>query len=138
MAKKIEQEIELWNLFHEREVKAGRRRPLRVIAKVDNGSSFTVLPATVAAQLRLISGGPVWVRYADERRARKEKVQGLKLRIPGLPDREITTDALVEPKRTTVLLGCEELERLDMVADHKAGVLRPRPGTEKGITAEIE
>ena len=138
MAKKIEQDVELWNVVNEGDVKSGKQEPLLLKAKVDNGSVFTVLPQRIADQLDLVDGGKVWVRYADERRARRRKVKGLCIRIPGIPDREITTDALVEPKRKQVLLGCEELERLDLIADHKAGVLRPSPGTEKGITFSID
>ncbi|MBI4701170.1 MAG: hypothetical protein HY744_08435 [Deltaproteobacteria bacterium] len=138
MARRIEQTLELWNFLHEREIRSGKRRPMTVTAKVDSGSTYTVLPKRIAEELELVSGGTVSVRYADQRGARLRLVQGLKVRIPGLPGREITTDAVVEPHRTTVLLGCEEMERMDLVADHRAGVLRPRPGTEKGITAEID
>lgn len=138
VAKRIEQTLELWNILHEREVKAGRRKPQIVAAKVDNGSTSTVIPEALAEKLGLMPLDWVWVRNADERKSRRRRVQGLKIRVPGIPGREITTDALVEPKRTTVLLGCEELERMDLVAIHKTGVLAPRPGTEKGITAEVE
>lgn len=138
MAKKIEQVLELWNVVHSPEVHRGRRKPIRIVAKVDNGSTYTVIPQSLAEELGLGTVDHVWVRYADTRRARRRLVEGLKIRVPGLPGREITTDALVEPKRTTVLLGCEEMERMDLIADHRAGVLKPRPGTEKGITAEVE
>jgi|GEM_PF-5526652 len=138
MAKRIEQLIELWNLSDEREVRAGKRAPLRVIAKADSGSTYTVIPKAIAEDLRLLPTDHVSVRYADGRRGRRALVSGLRIRVPGLPGRLLTTDALVEPGRDSVLLGCEEMERLDLLADHRAGVLRPRPGTEKGITAEVE
>jgi hypothetical protein len=128
MAKKIEQTIQLWNLLHE-----GNRKPITVVAKADNGSTYTVLPRSLADELALMPRGAVSVR-----RARRPRVTGLCIRVPGIPGRLIVTDALVEPKRTTVLLGCEEMERMDLIADHRAGVLRPRPGTEKGITAVVE
>lgn len=138
MAKTIEQDLELWNIVHEGDVLSGRRSPMRVRAKADNGSTYTVLPKSTADALDLVRGGQVWVRYADGRRVRRGTVCGLRIRIPGLPGRLITTDALVEPGRRTVLLGCEEMERMDLIADHRAGPIRARPGTEKGITAEVE
>ncbi|MBI4613702.1 MAG: hypothetical protein HY720_08845 [Planctomycetes bacterium] len=138
MVKRIEQRLEIWNIFHEKEILAGKQRPLVVTAKVDNGSIYTVLPLAVAKKLGLLVSRKVRVRFADNRREWRDLAKGLCIRIPGLRDREITTDAIIEPRRKTVLLGCEELERMDMLADHRAGVLRPRPGTEKGITAEID
>lgn len=138
MAKKIEQTIDLWNVLHEVEVRAGKRKAVTVVAKVDNGSTYTVLPKRLSDELHLLPRGKVWVRYADGRRALRAMVGGLCIRISGMRGRLITTDALVEPARDSVLLGCEEMERMDLIADHRAGVLRPRPGTEKGITAEVE
>ena len=138
MAKKIEQVLELWNVVHEAEVMAGKRMAVSVVAKVDNGSTYTVLPKRIADGLHLLPRGKVWVRYADGRRAQRAMVGGLCIRIPGMRGRLVTTDALVEPGRDSVLFGCEEMERMDLIADHRAGVLRPRPGTEKGITAEVE
>ncbi|MBI4615839.1 MAG: hypothetical protein HY720_19635 [Planctomycetes bacterium] len=111
---------------------------MRVRAKVDNGSMYTVLPKELADSLALLPTGRRWVRFADGRRAKRVLVCGLRVRVPGLPDRLITTDALVEPGRHTVLLGCEEMERMELIADHKASVLRPRPGTEKGILAVVD
>lgn len=138
MAKEITQELELWNFLYEREVQSGKRAPMRVRAKVDNGSMYTVLPKNIADSLALVPRGRRWVRFADGRRARRVLVSGLCIRVPGLPDRVLTTDALVEPGRDTILFGCEEMERMDLIADHRAGALRPRPGTEKGITAVVD
>ncbi len=138
MAKRIEQTIELWNIADERDVRARKRPPMRVIAKADSGSMYTVIPKGLAEDLGLLPTDHIWVRYADGRRARRALVSGLRIRVPGMPGRLLTTDALVEPGRDSVLLGCEEMERMDLLADHRAGVLRPRPGTEKGIVAEID
>lgn len=130
--KETQQDLDLWNFLDEREVQSGKRIPMRVRAKAENGSMYTVIPKRIADSLALLPTGRVWVRFADGRRSPRVLVSGLRVRVPGLPGRVLTTDALVEPGRDTVLLGCEVMERMDLIADHRTGVLRPRPGAEGG------
>src|SRR5262245_44388424 len=71
-------------------------RHARIQGVVDSGATRLVLPGAVAKQLGLPSAGKIAVRYADKRRATREKVKQVWLRLQG---REGTYTAVVEPKR---------------------------------------
>lgn len=108
-------------------------RRMTIQGVVDSGATRLVLPGTVAKQLGLAKTGSVSVRYADQRRAKRQKVGDVRVR---LMDRDEIFSAVVEPKRTDALIGAIVLEALDLIVDCVSPRLLPRD--PKGIVAEIE
>ena len=107
----------------------------RLITKgtVDSGAHYLVLPATLATQLGVPSGGDVTVHYADRRSAKRSLVEEVHLELLG---RHGTFRAVVEPDRDIPLIGAIVLEDLDLLVDCTKQILMPRDPT--GIVAEIE
>ena len=91
------------------------------------------LPATLATQLGVPSGGDVTVHYADRRSAKRSLVEEVHLELLG---RHGTFRAVVEPDRDIPLIGAIVLEDLDLLVDCTKQILMPRDPT--GIVAEIE
>jgi clan AA aspartic protease len=102
-------------------------------AVVDSGSTYLVLPEKVVKQLGLPQAAETWVRYADQRRKKRPRVEQVELEVFG---RNGTFRAIVEPKRDTALLGAIVLEDLDLLVDCTTQRLRPRD--PRGIVTEIE
>lgn len=92
-------------------------------AVADTGSTQLVLPADVAERLRLPSAGEATIRYADRRSAVRPLVGEVHLELMG---REGTFRALLEPDRTSALLGAIVLEDLDFLVDCTGQRLIPR------------
>ena len=96
-------------------------------ALVDTGATMLVLPADVCRRLGLrFERQKRKVRYADGRVARVPWVSGVRIEILG---RQMTCDALVEPRRTTALVGQIPLEGLDLVVDPKSREARVNPAS---------
>lgn len=133
MAKEIFTEALLWNVIDEKDTAEGKKQPLNLRCKVDNGSTYIILPETVAQELNLIRPGKIKMRYADTRESEKEVALGLRVKIL---DRDIVTKAITEPERETVLIGALALEEMDLIADH--GQVRTSPRSEKGLVEPIE
>jgi predicted aspartyl protease len=87
----------------------------------------------VVKQLGLKPVGEAFVRYADQRRAKRQVVEEVRVELLG---RHGTFRAIVEPLRETALIGAIVLEDLDLVVDCTSQRLRPRD--PRGIVAEIE
>lgn len=100
---------------------------------VDSGAVRLVLPQKVAENLGFPKVGTIGVRYADQRRAKRDKVGNVWLKCLG---REEIFSAIVEPKRKDALIGAMVLEGLDLIVDCVSQKLLPRD--PKGIIAEIE
>ncbi len=100
---------------------------------VDPGAAMLVLPPAVVQELGLPPGQKTIVRYADGRRAQRPQADGAYVEILG---RHGTFTAVVEPKRTTALVGAIVLEALDLLVDNRRGRLIPRD--PKGTVYEIE
>lgn len=83
-------------------------------AVVDSGAAMLVLPQGVVKSLGLPLGDKVKVRYADGRRAERREAKSVSLKLLG---RDATFTAVVEPKRTTALVGAIVLEALDLLVD---------------------
>jgi hypothetical protein len=92
-----------------------------------------VLPQAIVKQLGLPMTGRIGVRYADGRRARRPQAEGVYVEILGRHD---TFSAVVEPKRTTALVGAIVLEALDLLADCRRQRVVPRD--PRGPIFEIE
>jgi predicted aspartyl protease len=92
-----------------------------------------VLPPTVVKELGLSRGDKTVVRYADGRRAQRRKAEAAYVEILGRHD---TFTAVVEPKRTTALIGAIVLEALDLLVDNGRQRLIPRD--PRGPVYEIE
>ena len=102
-------------------------------AVVDSGPTRLVLPGAIAKQLGLTTVEKVRVRYADGRTAKRDRVQGVYLK---LMCREDVFAAAIEPKRETALLGVIVLEDLDFLVDCTGQRLVPRD--PKYIVSESE
>jgi len=131
-------EVELANNDDVVAVKLGQLDPTKVRrimvqAVVDSGATRLVLPSAVAKQLGLTATEKVRVRYADGRSAKRDRVQGVYLKLMG---RDGVFTAATEPKRESALLGAIVLEDLDFVVDCTSQRLVPRD--PKYVVSEIE
>jgi predicted aspartyl protease len=90
---------------------------------VDTGSTHLVLPTDVADHLHLPKAGEDLVRYGDGRTATRMAVEEVRVELLG---RHGTYRAILEPDRTTALIGAIVLEDLDFVVDCKNNRLVPR------------
>jgi predicted aspartyl protease len=108
-------------------------RRLQVSGLVDSGASRLVIPQSLVAQLGLPSAGQGKVRYADNRSVTRKRVKDVWLKIQG---REGSYNAIVEPKRTDVLIGAIVLEDLDFLVDCGRSLLIPRDPDM--VVSEIE
>lgn len=100
---------------------------------VDTGAARLVLPESLARQLGLPEAGEARVRYADQRTATRRMATEVRLRLLG---REGIFSAVLEPDRTTALVGAIVLEELDFVVDCTTQSLHPRDPDR--IVSEIE
>ena len=100
---------------------------------VDTGATRLVLPPSAVTALGLPETGQISIRYADRRRETRAIVANVQLEIQG---RSGVFTAVVEPGRTTALIGAIVLEELDFVPDCTRQVLLPRD--PNGLVAEIE
>jgi predicted aspartyl protease len=130
-------EVNLANHEDEILVKAGTLTPdkvrrVRVPGVADCGASRLVVPKSVAVQLGLSPAGKAIVRYADRRKATRDVVKDVDVEL----QRHGTFKAIVEPKRTDVLVGAIVLEDLDLLIDCTGQTLQPRDPHR--IVAELE
>ena len=108
-------------------------RSIQLEGIVDSGATRLVLPESVADQLGLEPAGEARVRYADQRTATRRMVGELRIRLLG---RESVFSAVLEPDRTTALIGAIVLEELDLLVDCTTLTLHPRDPNR--IVSEIE
>jgi predicted aspartyl protease len=112
---------------------AEKVRRQTIAGVVDSGAAKLVLPQTVVKQLGLPLSDAIKVRYADGRTARRREAEGVYLELLG---RHGTFTAIVEPKRTTALVGAIVLEDLDLLVDCQKQRVVPRDPA--GALFEIE
>jgi len=112
---------------------AERVRRAQVEAVVDTGATRLVLPEGVVQELGLTTVGQTTVRYADQRTAIRPVVGNVWMSLLG---RDSVFSAVVEPDRSTALVGAIVLEELDLVADCSTQTLYPRDPDR--IISEIE
>ena len=105
----------------------------KILGVVDSGATRLVLPEGVVKRLGLRLGDAVKVRYAGGRVVRRKGAEGVYLQLLG---RHGTFSAIVEPKRTTALVGAIVLEDLDLLVD--CSTQRVIPRDPSGATYEIE
>jgi predicted aspartyl protease len=108
-------------------------RQLTIAGLVDTGSNYLVLPTSVAKKLGVPGAGKTKVRYVDRRVSSRDTVDMVEVELLG---RKGTFRALLEPKRTTALIGAIVLEDLDLLVDSTN--LRVFPRDPDGMTAEVE
>jgi predicted aspartyl protease len=131
-------ECHLANYAEVVEARSGSRAPdqvhrLTIQGVVDTGATRLVLPGSAVSALGLPKAGKTSVKYADGRRAVRSMVDDVRLEIQG---RSATFRAVVEPKRTTALIGAIVLEELDLLPDCTKQVILPRD--PHGLVTEIE
>ena len=90
---------------------------------VDSGAAKLVLPHRVVDQLKLKVHSETMVRFADNRREKRQIVDNVWLQLLG---RDGVFSAVVEPARDDALIGAIVLEELDLLIDCKSQVLYPR------------
>jgi predicted aspartyl protease len=110
-----------------------RVRRQTISGVVDPGAAKLVLPQAVVKQLGLPVGDKIKVRNADGRRAQRREAEGVYVELLGRHD---AFSAIIEPKRTTALIGAIVLEDLDLLVDCRRQRLVPRDPS--GPIYEIE
>jgi predicted aspartyl protease len=100
---------------------------------VDSGAAMLVLPQAVVKNLGLPLGDKIRVRYADGHTARRHEAEGVRVDLLG---RHGTFTAVVEPKRTSALVGAIVLEHLDLLVDCQRQRVVPRD--PQGVIYEID
>ena len=108
-----------------------RRVQLRGV--VDPGATRLVLPASVVKRLGLPVTSKIKVRYADGRKGTRDLVDDAYVELLG---RRRNFAAIVEPKRTSALIGAIVLEDLDFIVDCTLQKLVPRD--PRFIVSEVE
>jgi predicted aspartyl protease len=108
-------------------------RRVRLRGVVDPGATRLVLPKKVVDRLGLRSAEKVKVRCADGRGGTRDLVEGVFAEVQG---RHRVFSAIVEPKRTSALIGAIVLEDLDFMVDCTQQKLVPRD--PKYVVSEIE
>lgn len=108
-------------------------RRVRLKGVVDTGTTRLVLPESAVNQLGLTPSGQATVRYADRRSATRSLVKDVSVELLG---RQGVFTALVEPDRTTALIGAIVMEDLDFLVDCVTQTLQPRD--PNGIVSEVE
>lgn len=131
-------EVEVWNDEDLVRAKAGiippeQIRRARVRGVVDSGATRLVIPASLAEQLGLSFSGTTKVHYADGHTGERQIAQRIRLAYGG---RESTFNAIVEPDRSSILIGAIVLEDLDFLVDCVGQRLVPRDPSQ--IISEIE
>jgi predicted aspartyl protease len=114
-------EFDVSNYRDEVAVDMGRLEPsqirrARVSGVVDSGATDLVLPEKIVKELGFPKGPKIKVRYADGRKATRNLVQDVQLRLLG---RSGIFQAVVEPRRKDALVGAIVLEVLDLLPDCK-------------------
>jgi len=112
---------------------AEKVRRFELTGVVDTGSTLLVLPVDVAERLGLPKTGEAVIRYADRRSSTRTLVDQVGIDLVG---RHGTFTAILEPDRTTALIGAVVLETLDLLVDCKTNKLYPRDPDH--IIAEVE
>lgn len=100
-----------------------RVRRTRIRGMVDCGASHLVIPEAIATRLGVPSAGVSNVSYALERTTTRQVVEDVQVELQG---RHGTFRAIVEPSRTTALIGAIVLEDLDFLVDSRNQRLIPR------------
>ncbi len=96
---------------------------LVVSGVVDSGAAKLVLPQRVVDELQLKVHSETMVRFADNRREKRQIVDNVWLQLLG---RDGVFSAVVEPTRDDALIGAIVLEELDLLVDCKSQLLYPR------------
>ena len=98
-------------------------RRFQLEGTVDTGSTLLVLPTDVAERLGLPKSREATIQYADRRSAKRMIVEQVGVELFG---RRSTFEAILEPDRTTALIGAVVLETLDLLVDCTNNRLYPR------------
>jgi hypothetical protein len=112
---------------------ADQVRTVEVDADLDAKAMHMVLPSAVADQLGLPRGGTMIVKYADQRRVEREVATHLGVTVCG---RNGVFRSILEPDRTTALVGAIVMEDLDLLVDPGKQQLYPRDPA--GTVYEVE
>ncbi len=112
-----------------------KSEPTEIDAKIDTGATMLVLPGDVAALHQFPVSRRISVKYADESRAEKDVVWGVELEICG---RKAVFEAIIEPKKSYVLVGAIVMETLDLIIEPRSLGVYPNPRSPDAPLTEIE
>jgi predicted aspartyl protease len=98
-------------------------RRFQLEGTVDTGATLLVLPTDVAERLGLPKSRNLTIQYADRRTATRTLVEQVEVELLG---RSATFNAILEPDRTTALIGAVVLETLDLLVDCTNNRIYPR------------
>ena len=135
---KVMAKIKLQNAVDLASARTGHLRPdqvrsLEMEGLVDTGATLLVIPEESAAFLGLPTVGTRPIKLADGRIRSFPVVGDLRIEILG---RGMSTDAVVMPIGTTILIGQVVLETLDLVVDPKSRDVLVNPAHPDGPLAE--
>ena len=99
-------------------------RRITIPAIADTGAMMLALPEDIVSQIGARPAGNIAATYADGRRGELPVAGPLIVRIG---DRWMSTECVVLPQGTDALIGQIVTRQLDLVADHVAQTLHPRP-----------
>lgn len=108
-------------------------RTAEIEAELNANVMHMLLPSAVADQLGLPRGGKTFVKYADQRRVERDVATYLDVSVCG---RSGIFKAILEPDRTTALVGAIVMEDLDLLVDPGKQQLYPRDPA--GPISEVE
>lgn len=108
-------------------------RRMTIKGVIDSGAARLVLPSALVKQLGLSLSDKVKVKYADGRTCTRHTADNVHIEIQG---RSGVFTAVVEPKRTTALIGAIVLEDLDFLVDCLHQRIVPRD--PRFVISEIE
>jgi len=112
-----------------------KSEPTEIDAKIDTGATMWVLPGDVAALHQFPVSRRISVKYADESRAEKDVTWGVELEICG---RKAVFEAIIEPKKTSALVGAIVMETLDLMIEPRSSGVYPNPRSLDAPFTEIE
>jgi hypothetical protein len=113
----------LWNMLDEWAVLKGEKKPFEEECLVDTGAVMAVIPEKLARELNLLkSPNKILVTFADGLSEYREVAIGLRLETFG---RDTECRAIIEPGRSTILIGQIVLEEMDLLVDGEEQKLFP-------------
>jgi clan AA aspartic protease len=119
--------------FREGTLRRHQVRALETEGRVSTGATLLVIPEEVAAFLGLPTVDKRRIMLADGRIRSFPVVGDLRIEVLG---RDMSTDAVVMPIGTTILIGRVVLETLDLVVDPRSRDVFVNPAQPDGPLAE--
>jgi clan AA aspartic protease len=108
--------------------------PVEIMARVDTGATLLIIPGEIAKKFEFPVIRKQTVKYANEETEEKEVVYGVEVEVC---ERKGVFEAIVEPRKSYVLLGAVIMESLDLIVEPRSLKVYPNPRSKLPM-AEIE